>query len=140
MKYIKTFENLTTEDKIKKIKLLEDTLFFLLDKSMRREYFRRTQDFDTFYELQQRIVNLFKKSKFEISKNTFGKDVFKIKNGDLQIGILELKDEYFIVVIQKIEEVKDNIFTSEEIKIFIVDQRDGLLKLMDELHKIIEDK
>lgn len=140
MKYLKTFENLTTEDKIKKIKLLHDPLFYPLDKSIEREYYRRTQDFDTFYELKQRIVNLFKKSKFEISKNIFGKDIFKIINGDLQIVILELKDEYFIVMIRTIEEVKDNIFTSEEIKTLIVDQRDGLLKLMDELYKIIEDK
>jgi hypothetical protein len=129
MKHLKTFENLKLSvDKLDKIKTLNNPGFYTNDIGV--ILLRNIVDLDAFYSVEDKIKNMFNDFEFEKDKSLYDVEIFKMKKGRIYISILEMKDEYFYVM------VRDTHISSEYGKI-IADQVDGLLDLLTGIHKII---
>lgn len=130
LRHFKVNENLS-DDKIEKIKSLYRHGYYtnVSDNTLVKKEFK---NIDLFYEVKNKVFNIFKGFKFYIQENNLEYIIFKISNELITITILEMFDEYFYVLL-----LEKNKQEAEYI-VFLADQIDGLVYLLTDIHKIIK--
>jgi hypothetical protein len=134
LKYFKVNENLS-DDKIDKIKALNNPGFY---ENVEVELIKEEEcliEFNTLNSHISKIKKLFKDAHFRKVKNIHDMDVLKVSplpdEYDFKFSIIEADDEYFVVYVYN-----DNTPGPSYAK-FLCDQIDGLMSLLNDLHKII---
>lgn len=139
MNHLKTFEGLSG-DKLDKIKLLNNPGYYLNSINAEPVRFGEIKNLDLFFQLEGKIKEIFKGYKFDIVMNSFKKNLFVIEDGgDITISIVEMEDEYFYVVVKKIKRLSTHLISSDSSISFVADQTDGLIYLLTDIHKIINE-
>jgi hypothetical protein len=127
MRYLKKFESIYDE-KLDKIKLLNNPEFYINSFPLPKN--SEFTKLNLIYHVEDKIKDIFKGCEFEKSVNTYDIEFFLIKVKELNISILEMKDEYFLVIIID----RSGSLRTER---FMADQIDGLLALLTDIHQII---
>jgi hypothetical protein len=127
MKHLKTFESIY-DDKLDKIKLLNNPGFYINSFPLPKN--SEFTKLNLIYHVEDKIKDIFKGCEFEKGVNTYDIEFFLIKLEELNISILEMKDEYFLVIIID----RSGSLRTER---FMADQIDGLLALLTDIHQII---
>jgi hypothetical protein len=141
MKYLKTFEGLSN-DILDKIKLLNNPGYYLNSSNADPVKIKNVKNLDLLFKLEDKIKEIFKGYNFDIVMNSLGKNLFEIGNddGEIKISIVEMEDEYFYVVLKKIKRLSAHSIVSDSSTFFVADQTDGLIYLLTDIHKIINEK
>jgi hypothetical protein len=139
MKYLKTFESIS-DDKMDKIESLSSPGYYINSKEAGLIKSTKLKNLDIVKALESRIKDIFIGYEFSIEKNIYGKDVFRILDDDLEIRITEIHDEYFYVVVNNVKSRSKNSISYLSGVAFVADQTDGLIYLLTDIQKIINEK